>query len=185
MKYKTIVIDPPWKLQASLKKMVGKNGYHTNLPYKTMTDEEITQFPINDFAEKDSDLFMWVTHSKLPAVLEIVKKWGFKYHVLIAWDKAGGVCMNGFYRRTEFIIYAYRGKLGVNVGEGSYLPTLFRQVKTKHSEKPRIFYDLLRGRTREPRIDIFARKRHIGFDAYGDQVEKASDTQLITEGEVV
>jgi N6-adenosine-specific RNA methylase IME4 len=179
MKYKTIVIDPPWKLQARLKKMIGKKGYHTNLPYSTMTDKEITDFPINNFAEDDCDLFMWVTHSKLPAGLDIVKKWGFKYHVLMAWDKSGGVCMNGFYRRTELIIYAYRGKMGVNVGEGSYLPTLFRQAKTNHSEKPKIFYELLRGRTREPRIDIFARKRHYGFDAYGDQVEKAIEFPLL------
>ena len=143
-----------------------------------MTDKEITDFPINNFAENNCDLFMWVTHTKIPVGLEIVKQWNFKYHVLLTWDKAGGVCINGFYRRTELVIYAYRGKMGVDVGKGSYLPTFFREIKTNHSAKPDVFYKLLRDRTQEPRIDIFARKRHIGFDAWGDQVEKATERQL-------
>ena len=178
MKYKTIVIDPPWDVKCNLTDV---KFYRTGkkLPYKVMSDKEIAEFPINDFAEDNCDLFMWVTHSKLPAGLDIVKQWGFKYHVLMAWDKAGGVCINGFYRRTELVISAYRGKLGVNVGEGSYLPTLFRQTKTGHSEKPKLFYELLRGRTREPRIDIFARKRHYGFDAWGDQVEQETEVPLV------
>jgi N6-adenosine-specific RNA methylase IME4 len=178
MKYKTIVIDPPWDVKCNLTVKFYRTG--KKLPYKVMSDKEIEQFPIVDYADEECDLFMWVTHSKLPAGLEIVKQWGFKYHVLLVWDKAGGVCINGFYRRTELVIYAYRGKMGVDTGEGSYLPTLFRQVKTEHSAKPKIFYELLRGRTKEPRIDIFARSRHYGFDAFGDQVEKNIEVPLRT-----
>jgi N6-adenosine-specific RNA methylase IME4 len=118
------------------------------------------------------------THTKLPVALNILQAWGFKYHALMAWDKAGGICINGFYRRTEFVVYAYRGKMGVDTGEGSYLPTLFREQATVHSRKPKIFYALLRGRTKEPRIDIFARQRHYGFDAFGDQVEAQVEVPL-------
>jgi len=172
MKYRTIVIDPPWDVSCNLTK---KEFYRVGtkaLRYSVMSDAEIMDFPINDFAELECDLFMWATHTKLPAALEIIKQWGFKYHVLMVWDKAGGICLNGFYRRTELVVYGYRGKMGVDSGVGAYLPTLFREAATVHSRKPNIFYTLLRGRTKEPRIDIFARKRHYGFDAYGDQVEK-------------
>jgi N6-adenosine-specific RNA methylase IME4 len=177
MKYRTIVIDPPWDVCCNL---TNEKFYRTGrkLPYAVMTDEEIAKFPIDNFADENCDLFMWVTHSKLPLALKILQDWGFKYHVLLAWDKSGGVCIQGFYRRTELCIYAYRGKMGVNTGAGSYLPTLFKSRQTKHSEKPSMFYALLRARTREPRIDIFARKRHYGFDAWGNQVETQMQVPL-------
>jgi N6-adenosine-specific RNA methylase IME4 len=158
--------------------MVGKKGYHTNLPYNVMTDAEITAFPINDFAEAECDLFMWATHTKLPVALNILQAWGFKFHVLLAWDKLGGVCMNGFYRQTEFVVYGYRGKMGVDVGEGNYIPTLIQAKSQAHSQKPNKFYSIIKERTQAPRIDIFARKRHYGFDAYGDQVEKQIEYPL-------
>ena len=34
-----------------------------------------------------------------------------------------------------------------------------------------IFYDMLLRNTPEPRIDIFSRKKHFGFDSYGNQAE--------------
>ena len=170
-KYRTIVIDPPWTVVCAL---TNEKFYRTGrkLPYKTMTDEEILAFPINDFADKECDLFMWTTHGKLLIALDIMKKWSFKFHVLLTWDKESGVCLNGFYRRTELVIYGYRGKQGIDVGKGNYIPTIFKEKATVHSRKPNIFYELIRNRTQEPRIDIFARKRHFGFDAYGDEVEK-------------
>jgi site-specific DNA-methyltransferase (adenine-specific) len=176
-KYRTVVIDPPWQVCCNLTNV---KFYRTGkkLPYGTMSDAEIAQFPINDFAEEECDLFMWTTHTKLPIALKIIEAWGFKYHVLLTWDKEAGVCINGFYRKTELVVYGYRGKQGIDVKEGHYLPTLFRQKATEHSQKPSVFYELLRQRTLEPRIDIFARKRHYGFDAYGDQVESHIEVPL-------
>lgn len=149
------------------------------MPYKTMSDSEIMTFPINDFADDECDLFMWTTHTKLPLALEILQKWGFKFHVLLTWDKISGVCINGFHRKTEFVVYSYRGKQGIDIGEGSYIPTLFSSKANGHSKKPDKFYSIIKNRTKEPRIDIFARKRHFGFDAYGDQVEKEIEVPLL------
>lgn len=175
--YHTIVIDPPWKVVCNL---TNEKFYRTGrkLPYKTLSDEEIQNFPIDNFADAQCDLFMWVTHTKLPAGLDIIQKWGFKFHVLLTWDKESGVCINGFYRRTEFVIYAYRGKQGIDVGEGKYISTLFKGKTKRHSEKPNQFYELIQKRTLEPRIDIFARKRHFGFDAWGDEVDNSQLTLL-------
>ena len=36
------------------------------------------------------------------------------------------------------------------------------------------FYELIRRVARRPRVDIFARRRHEGFDAFGNQVEPLS-----------
>jgi len=170
MKYKTIVIDPPWNVCCNL---TNEKFYRTGrkLPYKTMSDEEITAFQIDDFADSDCDLFMWTTHTKLPVALQVSKEWGFKYHVLLIWDKMGGVCINGFYRNTELVVYAYRGRQQVNTREGNYIPTLFKEKATTHSKKPNVFYEWVRKRTPEPRIDLFARQKHFGFDAWGDEVD--------------
>jgi len=172
MKYKTVVIDPPWNVCCNL---TNEKFYRTGrkLPYAVMKDAEILAFPIDNFADDECDLFMWTTHTKLPLALEILQAWGFKYHALLTWDKKSGVCINGFYRRTEFVVYAYRKRQCLNVGEGSYIPTIFDAKTKKHSEKPAKFYDMLRVRTQEPRIDIFARRKHFGFDAWGDEVDEA------------
>jgi len=177
-KYRTVVIDPPWQVVAGLTKVkfyrIGKK-----LPYKTMSDEEILRFPIEDFADEECDLFMWTTHTKLSVALEILQAWGFKYHALLTWDKQGGTCISGFYRRTGLVVYGYRGKQGVDVGPGHYIPTLFKEKSKAHSQKPDIFYELIRKRTQAPRIDLFARKRHYGFDAFGDEVEKHIEIPLL------
>lgn len=177
-KYRTVVIDPPWDVKCNLTN-VKFYGIGKKLPYKVMSDEEIIKFPINDFAAEECDLFLWTTHTKLPLSLTLLQLWGFKFHVLLTWDKLGGVCINGFYRNTELIVYGYRGKMGVDLGEGHYIPTLFRSQANGHSIKPDVFYAKIRDRTQEPRIDIFARKRHFGFDAWGDQVENQIQIPLL------
>ena len=179
-KYRTVVIDPPWKFvdHGMTLPMQGGNLLD-HPPYKTMTDQEIKNFPINDFADENCDLFLWSTHTKLPFIFnELLPHWGFKYHVLLTWDKLSGICIKGFYRRTEYVVYAYRGKFGIDIGRGKYIPTIFQERPKRHSEKPSTFYTLIKERTLEPRIDIFARKRHYGFDAYGDEVESALEVPL-------
>lgn len=185
MKYRTIVIDPPWKVGVGnglCGKIMQGGKFKPHLPYVTMDDIEILNFPIDDFADKNCDLFMWTTHTKLPAALMILRKWGFYFHALLTWDKESGVCLNGFYRKTEFVVYGYRGKFGIDTSEGHYIPTLFCSRANGHSKKPDVFYKLIRDRTQEPRIDIFARKRHFGFDAYGDQVETQIEVPLMLLG---
>ena len=96
----------------------------------------------------------------------------------MTWKKNPGVGLLGFYRNSENIIYGYRGKMGIDKGPGEYIKTCFESDITIHSQKPNIFYESIRYRTLSPRIDIFARRRHPGFDAWGDQVEKEVQTTL-------
>ena len=175
MKYRTIVIDPPWPVDfIKMKRRPNK----TEMPYKLMSIEEIEHFAINSFTADECDLFLWTTHTYLPYCFDIIRKWGFKYHCLITWDKTNGYSLCGFTRKTEFVVYAYKGKMGVNQ-RGSYIPTLFKSPQTKHSEKPSSFYELIRPNTQEPRIDIFSRKRHEGFQSWGDELESWIQTTIL------
>lgn len=172
--YKTLVIDFPWEIDDGFAKRLTDTKHYRfgkNLPYPTMPDEDILNFPINEFADKECALFIWIIQKKTPLVFKILEKWGFKFNLVLTWKKNTGIGLKGFYRNSENCIYAYRGKMGVDWGKGNYIKTCFEAPVTRNSEKPDVFYDMIRDRTKEPRIDIFARKRHFGFDAWGDQVE--------------
>lgn len=179
MKYKTIVIDPPWDLPLCNPEYSIQGPTKTALPYKVMSDNALYNFNINKFADKECDLFLWTTKSKLHLSFHLLKAWGFKFNNLIAWNKNDGVCSNGFHNILEFVMYAYRGKSGVDFTNP--LKTYFSAKRLKHSQKPDSFYAMLRTRTKEPRIDIFARKRHFGFDSWGDQVETELQIPLTVE----
>ncbi len=181
MKYQTVVIDPAWTVKNNLKDVKYYRCGDQRMPYQQMTDNEIMDFPINDFADNRCDLFMWTITSKIPISFEILKKWGFKYMDFIAWDKEIGVPVNGIYRSVEWLIYAYRGKMGINK-KGKFINTMQREKRGVHSRKPNIVYEVLKNNTQEPRIDIFARKRHEGFDAYGNEVENTLQLTLRGKG---
>jgi N6-adenosine-specific RNA methylase IME4 len=118
------------------------------------------------------------TQGKLPVALKCLDNWGFKYHCLFTWDKLNGISINGFQRRTELVLYGYKGVWVLIEKKVIIYPLCLVKRQPINSAKPRIFYAFLRERTLEPRIDIFARKRHYGFDAYGNQVETQIEIPL-------
>lgn len=174
-KYKTVVIDPPWELNTMSPKFC-KSPIDADLPYNTLSDNALYNFPIYKYADKECDLFLWTTKAKLHLSFHLFVRWGLKFGNLLVWNKKNGICSNGFHNTLEYVLYGYKGKSGISFTKP--LETYFEAKRTKHSEKPSLFYSMIRERTKEPRIDIFARKRHYGFDAYGDQVETKMDVPL-------
>ena len=169
-KYRTIIIDPPWTVRNNFRDL---RFYRMGKPmqYSLMSDNEIMDFPINSFAANNCDLFLWAITSKIPLCFKILENWKFRYVDFIAWDKEIGTPVNGIYRKVEWVIYAYRGKMGINK-RGKFIPSLIREKRTYHSRKPNIFYEILRDNTHEPRIDIFAREKRDGFDGWGNEYIK-------------
>ena len=170
-KYKTVVIDPPWKLDLPKKLLPHKSGYTEKIAYKMMTDKEILDFPIDDFAEENSLLFMWTVYSKMRFAFDILEKWGFTFKIVINWNKIHGVTHNGLFRQIEPCLMSCRGSMKNLLNYKRGMPIYVEQKRGRHSEKPSKFYEMLAKYTPEPRIDIFARQRHFGFSAFGDQVE--------------
>lgn len=177
MKYKTIVIDLPWDIGVCAPIQIHSKQLRAKLPYETMSDSELMNFDINRFADENCDLFLWTTKGKIHTALHIIEKWGFHYANLFAWNKRDGINHNGVHHVLEFVIYAYKGKNGLDYSKP--MDSYFEAKRIKHSQKPDKFYQLIRERTKEPRIDIFARKRHYGFDAWGDQVESQMEMPIL------
>ena len=198
-KYKTVVMDPPWRVGSEpakpgkktaihgpigLDKRIGTHG--KTMPYKMTSDAEIKKFLINDFAADNSLLFLWTIHGKLPFAIKTCEDWGFTYHAVITWDKHSGLGLNGIYRNTELAVFAYRGtELAVFAYRGKMFKNhrnpfrlLVSEKARENSRKPDKFYRMLAKSTPEPRVDIFARYRHYGFDAWGDQVQDGGPSVL-------
>ena len=140
------------------------------MPYNLMSLEEIYNFPINDFADEDSTIFLWTTQKFIHDAFHILEKWGFKYHCVLTWDKNDGMVMFGIRRRTEFVLLGSRSKLKFFTS-GKPIESLFYEKLKKNSKKPDIFYQMIIKKYPEPRIDIFARKKHYGFDVWGNETE--------------
>ena len=84
--------------------------------------------------------------------------------------------MQGIFRNSELAIFGYSGEFNIPF-RGKAIPTAFNAKTGIHSEKPSEFYEIIKSKTQTPRIDIFARKQHHGFTAWGDQVELEAESQ--------
>jgi N6-adenosine-specific RNA methylase IME4 len=83
----------------------------------------------------------------------------------------------GYYFRgaTEHILFAVKGKLPrlkkniINVvDEGT---AVYEINSRKHSEKPNVFKDIIISHSGDlPRIELFARQKTEGWDAWGNEV---------------
>ena len=145
-----------------------------DISYDTMSIKDIFTFPIDDYAAEDCLLFIWVTCGKasdetpiLQHGLELLEDWRFSYHCLLTWHKTNPYAFwSPLLWATEHVIFGYRGAFLKIYGKMSNLISAPTQ---KHSQKPARFYQLLRGWTPAPRIDLFARQAHEGFDGWGKE----------------
>ena len=191
MKYKTVVIDPPWNVSKMglSPKAFERQERKPHLQKKTMKDHlcdrydiiesmNMFDFPIDDFAAEECLLFLWVTNSKdntgkpiLKLGFEILEAWGFIYHNTITWDKHNSFAIwSPIKGQTEHCLFAYRGNFtNLTNKQNAVMSNLVDEPVRNHSQKPNRFYQLLRAWTPAPRIDIFARNAHEGFDGGGDE----------------
>jgi len=167
-KYNVIYADPPWDIGSMV---LEKWESPLEDKYPTMTKEELKQLRVEDLSADDCVCFLWTTLSTLPQALELLKDWGFEYHLTLTWDKGSGWSANGFHRRTELVLFGYKGKLSNVVKQkGEYIPTIFYEKKTTHSTKPEIMYQFIEKRTMGKKIELFARKKRKGWATWGNQV---------------
>ena len=180
-RYKCIVVDPPWDQGKTGKRSVRPNQ-GTDLDYPTMTRDEIAALPIGEWAAGESFLWLWATNSRsrssgkpiLTLAFELMEYWGFRYYTMLTWDKATGPCPFGPYQiTTEHCLFGYRGRCVFPKSSLGKMKTAFSAPVTRHSEKPSLLYDSVRRHFDAPRLDVFARRCHPGFDSWGDEAVAA------------
>lgn len=165
-KYDVIYADPPWPVKM-VKRKTRPN--QVALSYQTLTLQEIVELPVRGLAADNAVLFLWTTHAFLPRSFSVMDAWGFRYQRTLTWDKGNGLCLFGFHHRTEFLLFGYKGKLDMYPRRAAI--STIHAVKSwrQHSRKPDIFRDIA-ATFGLARLELFARQRTAGWDAWGDQL---------------
>lgn len=197
MRYRTLVVDPPWPMPETGKTTRGETdtaGVYTaksgrridgtwwgrhrggtvQLPYATMTLDGIGGLPVSDLADRDAHLYVWTTNRFLEQTYEIVRGWGFRPAQLLVWCKPPmGVGFGGaFTVTTEFVLFARRGSLPHAKRQDSswwQWSRVYENGHIAHSAKPDAFLDLVEQVSPAPRLELFARRQRLGWDTWGDE----------------
>jgi len=174
-KYDVILADPPWDF-AVWSKDTG-SGRSASAHYQTMALDEICALPIAELAAENCALFMWSVWPRIFDAKPVIEAWGFKYKTLgFEWVKQTKTGMKfhmgmGYYTRanSEPCLLAVKGRMPVQTrGERNLLIAPIRA----HSQKPDEQYNKIERLYPNMRyLELFARHRRPGWDAFGNQVE--------------
>ena len=189
-KYQVILADPPWGFKN--KNTGGSMSSGAASHYGVMSVEDICAVPVSSIADENCALFMWWVASQPGEALRVVDAWGFSLKTMTAftWVKRTKNDKDffgmGFWTRqgSENCLLAIKGKptrASASVRAVTYAKHL------GHSAKPTIVHDkILELMGDVPRVELFARNRISGWDAWGDEVD--SDWEFVnnlatTQGE--
>ena len=179
-KYKTIVIDPPWRYgkwgKGSSNALYSDKYFNVSkeLPYDWMTLQQIKELPINSLADENCEVYLWTTQKYLPHTFDLLKEWGLKYCQILTWcKKPMGTGQGGVYcPTTEFLILSRKGKMPKVKRVDSTWWEVKRAWKS-HSKKPEFFQDMIETVSEFPRLEMFARREREGWDVFGNEVENS------------
>lgn len=184
--YRIVYADPPWRFEVRSRETgLGKSP---DRHYRTMTTAEIAALPVREAVADSAHLALWVYDPMLPAAFVVAEAWGFPRFVtpLFRWFKTTNGQMRlfdptptpgfstGYHTRggaCEECWLFKRGR-GLGVRRHGIRKEFFAPVR-EHSRKPDevaewivdLYGDL-------PRVELFARTRRSGWDAWGDETDK-------------
>ena len=179
--FQTILADPPWQFQNRTGKMAPEHKRLTRYP--TMTLPDICALPVEEVADAQAHLYLWVPNALLPEGLEVMKAWGFNYKSNIIWYKTrkdGGPDRRGvgFYFRnvTEVLLFGVRGKNVRTLAPARSQENIISAMKREHSRKPDEQYDLIERCSFGDRLELFARGPRDGWTVWGNQSDEYTPT---------
>lgn len=179
IKYRVIVADPPWTYDNN-----GVRGAAAD-QYPAMSFEDLSQMPISTLAADDCVLLLWATWPKLAEeCIPLMSAWGFEYRTGFPWVKIEGwpsvdlfgdlaakpVYGVGFWIRgaTEPILIGVKGN--AKPPEFNWVGLICERMQ--HSRKPDSIYDYAESMP-GPYLELFARRRRDGWDAFGNEIENS------------
>ena len=172
-KYNIIYADPPWTYRVYSSK---GNGRSAASHYPVMELEAIKALPVEQLAEKDCTLFLWVTFPNLRESFEVIESWGFTFKtVAFVWIKRNRKSDSlfwgmGYWTRAnaEICLLAKRGKpKRHSAGVHQFIISPVEE----HSKKPDVTRDKIVELAGDlSRVELFARQKTPGWDVWGNEV---------------
>ena len=171
-KYGVIYAAPPWSFTTYSEK--GKDR-SPEKHYPVLSIADIIRLPVDRIAKDNAVLLMWVVDPLLDQAFKVIDAWGFKYKTVgFTWAKSnktkpGFFTGLGYWTRgnPEMCLLATKGKpkrLSKSV------PQLVIDQRREHSKKPDIMYKHIENLLEGPYIELFARQKVSGWDAWGNEV---------------
>jgi N6-adenosine-specific RNA methylase IME4 len=171
-KYKIIYADPPWKYRDTAS--AGERGAVHK--YDVMPLGDIKRLPVASIAEPDSVLFLWVTMPFIKEGVEVIQSWGFTYKtVAFTWVKLNKHTKTPFMgmgnwtrSNAELCLLGVKGK---PKRVSARVKSVILAPRGEHSAKPAETRDMIVTLVGDkPRIELFARERVPGWDAWGNEI---------------
>lgn len=171
-KYQIIYADPPWEYKAGRcltpESLLSGNN---QTPYNYMSHEDLCNLPINDIADDNCILFLWITGPKLNEAFEVGKHWGFEYSTIgFVWDKQ--LTNPGYYTlsQTELCLVFRKGNIPKPRGKRN-IRQFLSERRRKHSQKPDTIRNMIVDMFPDQlKIELFARQEYPGWDVWGNEV---------------
>lgn len=188
--YRAIVADPPWRFKSYTALQVENWNSRRDVEkhYPVLDLPAICALPVGKLAGPDAHLFLWVTGPCLPWGFEVLTAWGFRYssmaftwvklkrryeaHQLRVLPTAEADLHVGLglttRKNAEFCLLGRRGnarRVAKDVREVILSPV------RQHSRKPDEAYARVERYCAGPYLELFARQRRPGWDAWGDELK--------------
>ena len=143
--------------------------------YPTMGIDELCALPVETLADRDCLLFLWATFPQLPEALRLIQAWGFTFRtVAFIWLKLNRKSPTWFYGlgywtrgNAEICLLAKRGQ--PKRRSKSVHQFIISPIEEHSKKLIELAGDL-------PRVELFARQKTPGWDAWGNEVD--SDVSL-------
>jgi N6-adenosine-specific RNA methylase IME4 len=168
-------MDPPWAFNTWSGKQMTPHRT-ANDHYTTMKMPDLMALPIPDLAAKDCALFVWTVDSHVDVTIDLIRHWGFTFKTrAFDWIKTaqnGQPRMGmGYWTRkaSEECFLATRGKVK-RMDKG--VRQVIMAPRREHSRKPDEIYERIEALVGGPYLEMFARQRRQGWDAWGNEVDK-------------
>jgi N6-adenosine-specific RNA methylase IME4 len=168
VKYRTLVVDPPWVVDAGPRSLHDPHEATRPLKYATMPVAAIAALPVRHIADQDAHLYLWTINAYVDAAYAIARGWGFTPSTLLVWAKApkGRGLGGAFATATEYVLFARRGSLPALTHVDR---NWWQWSRREHSAKPEHFYDLVEQVSPGPYVELFARRHRLQWDVWGDE----------------
>lgn len=170
MLYKTIICDPPWPEKGGGRIKRGADRHYPLMSVKQILD--MADF-VKGLADTDCHLYLWTTNNYLAHGLAVMNAYGFRYITAITWMKDRMGLGQYFRGMTEHCLFGVKGNLPYKLdddGKRMQGKTGFFAPKTIHSAKPAALREMAERVSYGPRIELFAREKVLGWDAWGMDV---------------
>lgn len=172
-RYGIIYGDPEWRFEVYSRDTgmdrAADNHYPTSPTDAIMARGE----SVREMAADDCALFLWATAPMLPDALRVMAAWGFEYKSQIIWRKDRTGTGYWFRNEHELLLVGTRGKVPAPA-MGTQWGSVVDAPVGAHSAKPDKFYELIeRYFPSLPKIELNARRRRDGWDAWGLEAPEA------------